>query len=99
MTEAWETERGYCGLIELQFDNENGTADMRTLHFHSQNWLTATSRTMEEAFQNGDLVGQTVTFFVDSYWTKKKGTRGTAVALTFADKEEEEGEEAGDVAE
>ena len=75
---------GYDGEIDIEFEDAEGHITYRSLHFHSANWLNTTCLASEDAFKKNQLVGTRVSFFIDSYFTNKKGTRGTALGMTFA---------------
>ena len=46
------------------------------------------SKSLEKALKDKQLIGSKVTFFIDAYYTEKKGLRGTALGMTFAEEEE-----------
>ena len=83
VTDVRKAQTGYDGEIDVAYADSTGTITYRSLHFHSTNWLSTTCLAMEEAYKQEQLVGTQVSFFIDSYYTPKKGTRGTALGMTF----------------
>ena len=83
---AGEAKTGIDGLIELHRDSDDGPP--RHIHFHSLNWLTATAQDTYAAYTQGQLVGHTVSFLVDSY-ENKKGPRGIALGMSLVHQTQE----------
>ena len=83
VTDVRVARYGYDGEIDVAYADQTGTVTYRSLHFHSTNWLSTTCLAMEAAYKQNQLVGTQVSFFIDSYYTPKKGTRGTALGMTF----------------